>query len=211
MADDYRNTEYCKPLGDVTSRKNNVVKLIKADHPKARDMHAYISKNEGPYKGEFIKAYNGKCAYCGVSIDIVPRRYFEIDHFIYQESPRFTRKADAGYIDNLVLACHRCNHAKSDLEFPDSVHKYLHPDQSDFITTFIRDEDYYIRISESKKDDPATVKFYNQLEFGSDIHRLDYLLLNMRGLRDQISETSPAQKYLSEAIDLLQGKRNWIG
>ena len=211
MTDDYRNTEYCEPLGDVASRKNSVVEHIMADHPRARDMHAYISKNNSSYKSEFIKAYNGKCAYCGVSIDIVPRRYFEIDHFIYKEAPRFAKKEDAGYIDNLVLACHRCNHAKSDLAFSDTAHEYLHPDKPHIASAFFRDDRYYIRISESKKDNQEIVKFYNQLELGADIRRLDYLLLNMRGLRNKISEASPAQKYLSEAIDLLQGKRNWAG
>lgn len=211
MADDYRNTEYCSPLGDVKTRKNNVVDMLKKDHPKAKDMHAYISKNEEPYKTAFIKAYNGKCAYCGVSIDIIPKRYFEIDHFIFKEDPRFAKKADAGYIDNLVLACHRCNHSKGDHKIDDAAHEYLHPDMPNIATTFIRDEDFYIRVSDLKKDDQQANEFYEQLKLAADVCRLDYLLLNMRGLRAELGETSPAHKYLSDAIELLQKKRNLVG
>ena len=46
MDDDYRNTEYCEPLGDVRNRKNTVVAMVREDHPRARDMHEYISKND---------------------------------------------------------------------------------------------------------------------------------------------------------------------
>mgnify|MGYP000060833833 CR=1 FL=1 len=40
-----------------------------------------ISDNSQKFKLEFIKAYNGKCAYCGASIDLIKRTEFEIDHF----------------------------------------------------------------------------------------------------------------------------------
>ena len=30
---------------------------------------------------EFMKIYNDKCAYCGVSNDLLPKNYFEVDHF----------------------------------------------------------------------------------------------------------------------------------
>lgn len=211
MADDYRNTEYCIPLGDVKSRKNTVVDMVKKDHPKVKDMHAYISQNEKPYKTAFIKAYNGKCAYCGVSIDIVPKSCFEVDHFISKKDPRFAKKADAGYIDNLVLACHRCNHSKGDYTIADSACGYLHPDMPGIATTFILDEDFYIRVSDLKKDDQEANGLYEQLELASDVCRLDYLLLNMIGLRKEIGEASPAHKYLSDAIELLQKKRNLVG
>ena len=191
MLDDYRNTEFCPQLMDIEDRKKTVVDLIKRDYPKARDMHAYISKNKEPYKRVFIRAYNGKCSYCGVSISIIPMDSFEIDHFIYKEDPRFKTKADAGYIENLVLACHRCNHAKSSLAVPDEFHEYLHPDKPGIRETFVRDDD-----------------FYNKLELGAEVHRLDFLLINMLGLQTKIPENSTANKIMGEAITLLQGKRN---
>lgn len=205
---DYRNTEFCEPITDIAKKKNKVVELVREGHPRRRDMHAYISNNDGPYKKEFIKAYSGKCAYCGVTIAIAPKRYFEVDHFIYEKSPRFQTKADAGYIENLVLACQRCNRSKNSLEVPDSACEYLHPDKDEITETFLRDEDFYIRLSEKRADDESSKAFYKQLGLGSDLRRLDHLLLNMRGLRTVISKSSPAYNHLSEAIDFLQMKRN---
>ena len=59
---------------------------IKAVHPRAKDMHAYIRQNDASYKAEFMRAYNCKCDYCGASIDILPKEMFEIDHFVYEKS-----------------------------------------------------------------------------------------------------------------------------
>lgn len=211
MDDDYRNTEYCEPLGDIGHRKNNVVAMVMKDHPGARDLHRYISKNDSEYKKKFIKAYHGKCAYCGVSIAIVPKQFFEVDHFIYRKSSKFNSKEESGFIDNLVLACHRCNHEKGALEISDSACEYLHPDKPGIKDTFIRDSDFYIRISDGKKMDPNVKKFYEKLDLGAEVHRLDYLLMSMRGLRTQIEGNSAAYKYITEAIDILQTKRNLDG
>lgn len=208
MLDDYRNTEYCPQLIDIGDRKKAVVDMIKRAHPYARDMHVYVSKNKEPYKRAFIEAYNGKCSYCGASILIIPIDSFEIDHFIYKEDPRFKTKADAGYIENLVLACHRCNRAKSSLVVPDELHKYLHPDKPGIRETFIRDDDFYIKISAEKSEDEDIRRFYDKLELGAEVHRLDFLLINMLGLQTKIPETSTANKTMGEAIKLLQSKRN---
>lgn len=208
MLADYRNTEFCPQLGDIEERKQTVVDMIKCDYPKARDMHAYISKNKSPYKRAFIDAYNGKCSYCGVTISIIPKDSFEIDHFIYKEDPRFKSKADAGYIENLVLACHKCNHAKSSFLVPDETHEYLHPDKPGIIGSFVRNDDFYIKIASDKSGDEHVKHFYDQLDLGAEVHRLDFLLINMRGLQTKIPAESTAHKTMGEAIALLQTKRN---
>ena len=208
MTDDYRNTEFCPQLGNIEERKDHVVAMVKADHPGAWDMHRYISENKAPYKIAFIQAYNGKCAYCGVPLDIIPKDSFEIDHFIYKEDSRFKTKAAAGYIGNLVLACHKCNHAKSSFSIPDESHEYLHPDKPGIMDTFIRDDDFYIRVAPAKCTDVTTNCFYNQLDLGAEVHRLDFLLTSMRGLQTKIPESSTSHKAMSEAIALLQKKRN---
>ena len=212
MMRDYRNTEFCKSITDIAEKKNGVVELVKDGHPQRADMHTYISDNDSPYKIAFIEAYSGKCAYCGVTIAIAPKRYFEVDHFISKKSKRFNgSKAAAGYIENLVLACHKCNRAKGDLEIPDAAHEYLHPDKKGITDTFIRDEDFYIKLSDEKVNDEISIRFYTQLCLGAELLRLDYLLLNMRGLKNLISESSSGYKYLIDAIDLLQEKRNLSG
>lgn len=208
MLDDYRNTEFCPQLEDIAKRKQAVVDMVKHDHPRARDMHTYISQNKSSYKRAFIEAYNGKCSYCGVTISIIPKDSFEIDHFVYKKDPRFKSKADAGYIENLVLACHKCNHAKSSFSVPDETYEYLHPDKPGIRKSFIRDDDFYIKIAPGKGDDEYVKQFYDHLELGAEIHRLDYLLISMYGLRTKIPEESVAQKTLGETIAILQTKRN---
>ena len=95
---DYRRTKYCPVLVDIKEKKKKIEYLVKEEHPYAKDMHAYISDNSENFKVEFLKAYNMKCAYCGVSVDLIKKNEFEIDHFLYKKSPIFKSKKDAGYI-----------------------------------------------------------------------------------------------------------------
>lgn len=209
MADDYRNSKYCPKLTNLARKKNDVKDLVCKKHPRAKDMHTYISNNEDVFKQRFVEAYNGKCAYCGVSTEIIPWQMFEIDHLIPKEAVCFGKsKAKAGYIENLVLSCYDCNRAKSALELPDEDLHKIHPDETEITEAFIRDDKYYIRINEEKKNDNIIKVFYDKVDLGNQSHRLDYLLLNMRGLCKKITDKHPAHGKLMEAIDLLQHKRN---
>lgn len=212
MIEDYRNTPYCPKLHDLKQKKAEVRDQIAKDHPHASDMHTYISKNEEPYKQAFMNAYNYKCAYCGVSIAIIPKHSFEIDHVIYEKSKRFGgSKAKAGYIDNLVLACHNCNHLKGSLEYPDSMLPYVHPDSPQIAESYVRDEAYYIRVSAKMINNPVIVEFYNRLQLGSNLRRIDYLLMSMEGLKERIANNPQAYQMMQKSIDLLRKKRNVIG
>lgn len=212
MNKDYRNTKYCEPLSEIANKKKKVAAAIVKEHPHARDMHTYISPNDSEYKTEFMKAYNWKCSYCGVSIELIPKHMFEIDHFTYKESPRFGgSKAAAGYIENLVLSCHDCNHSKSSLEIPENMHCFLHPDSPKITDTFVRDEQYYIRINDEMKDNSIIEEFYEKLDLGNELHRIDYLLMNMKGLYNKVKDKSSRYNKLLEAIDLLQKRRNAMG
>lgn len=207
MADDYRNTKYCPSLTELSDKKNKVKEAILKEHPKAKDMYTYISNNNLEFKQQFIAAYNGKCSYCGVSLGIISWNMFEIDHFIPKNSARFKKKSQAGYIENLVLSCYNCNRAKSNLELPDVDYYKVFPDDLDICRSFIRDDDYYIRISEERSDDESVKLFYKKLGLGSQIHRLDYLLMNMIGLRDSLKSNLSAYIQLNEAIELMKKKR----
>lgn len=171
-------------------------------------MHTYISKNDAPYKAKFIKAYNGKCAYCGVSLDIISWKQFEIDHFINEKSSRFGgSKANAGYIENLVLSCYDCNRNKSDLELPDVDYVKVYPDEDEICKSFVRDEDFYIRVSEEMLDDKSVNLFYDQLQLGNQLRRLDYLLMSMYGLRNKMKDRPEIYTRLNETIEILKKKR----
>jgi 5-methylcytosine-specific restriction endonuclease McrA len=206
MANDYRATKYCPQIENLSSNKCKVADKIKTNHPRARDMHAYIRKNDDPYKIEFMEAYNFKCAYCGISIDLIPKEMFEIDHFIYLKS--FAKKSDAGYIENLVLACHSCNHQKSALPLPEADREFLHPDNDKITSTFIRDDQYYIKTSPEFNTNQTISAFYTTLGLDGEIRRLDYLLMNMIGLQRTLTDDSNAYSELGQAIDVLRQKRN---
>lgn len=212
MADDYRNTKYCPVLGDLSRKKQNVKNKVLGVHPKAKDMHAYIAKKELPFKKEFGKAYNLKCAYCGISVEIIPMEFFEIDHFIPKEAVQFGgSKANAGYIENLVFACRNCNRAKHDFECPAEDLSKINPDSIGILHSFMRDDMYYIRINDNRRNDRTVIHFYEKIKFGSQLHRIDYLLMNMLGLCNYLENKGHSCGALRKAIDLLRKKRNIMG
>jgi len=208
MDKDYRTTKYCPQIKDLKLKKQLVVDKIKNAHPRAKDMHAYIRVNEEPYKLEFMNAYNYKCAYCGASIDILSKEMFEIDHFIYEKS--FPKKADAGYIENLVLACHSCNHQKRAIPLPEEDREYLYPDAEKIQKVFKRDENYYIKIAEEFESNKTVNAFYKTIGFEGEIHRLDYLLMNMIGLQRRLKDQPKEYSKFGQAIDILRIKRNMM-
>ena len=205
---DYRRTKYCPELIDIQQKKNKVEDLIKTEHPYAKDMHSYISNNSQKFKIEFIKAYNGKCAYCGASIDLIKKSEFEIDHFLYEKAPVFATKKHAGYIDNLTLACHDCNHNKNAFWVDEEGFDELYPDGEKVKKVFIRDELYYIRINDEYKEKAIINEFYDKLRLGSELHRLDYLLMNIRGLQRVCEDNSELYAGLGKIFDVISQKRN---
>lgn len=210
MVDDYRNTRYCPELGDIKEKKKTIVEVVKAEHPGAEDMHTYISRNDEKYKPLFMKLYNWKCAYCGVSIDLIPKVLFEVDHFLYKKSLRFKSKKYAGYIDNLVLACHDCNHSKNSFDIVDGDYNSLYPDGEEIINTFYRDEKYYIKMSEVARRNCNIELFYEELKLGAEIHRLDYLLMNLIGFQREHEENVELYRTIGKTIDILRRRRNMI-
>lgn len=208
MINDYRNTKYCPELNDIENKKDSIVNTIKNAHPKAVDMHTYLSKNDVEYKNKFIKAYNGKCSYCGVSIELISKGSFEIDHYIYEKSPKFLSKKDAGYISNLVLACHDCNQKKSSFLIPDENYNVLYPDGDGIRNTFWRDEMYYIKISDALKGNQVVTDFYMQIQLGAEIHRLDFLLMSLLGLQKEHTDNEKLYVGIGKIIDILKVKRN---
>ena len=208
MTNDYRRTRYCPQLIGLEEHKKAVVAEILKDHPRVEDMHTYISKNDERYKSLFMKAYNGKCSYCGVSLALISKRMFEIDHFIYEKSPKFRTKKEAGYIENLVLACQDCNRNKSSFVVDDEYFAKLYPDGDQITSSFVRDDMYYIRISDAVSNDSTIKAFYEQLKLGSEMRRLDYLLMSMLGLQSKLDPDSDAYSKMGQAIKLLRTKRN---
>lgn len=205
---DYRRTKYCPELIDVPQKKKEVEKLVEKEHPNARDMHSYISNNSQKFKLEFIKAYNGKCAYCGASTDLIKKTEFEIDHFLYKKAPIFDTKKDVGDIKNLILSCHYCNHNKNSFWIEKEDIDNLNPDGEKIKNVFIRDDQYYIRINNEFKKNATIERFYNKLCLGSELHRLDYLIMNTIGLQRSCENDSDLYVGLGKILDVIRQKRN---
>lgn len=206
--EDYRRTEYCKPIDGIQERKNKVKQTVLRDHPRAKDLHRYVSNKGEKYKREFMDAYNYKCAYCGVSIELIPNTSFEIDHFVSLKSSRFFTKKDAGTIENLVLACHDCNHSKNNFDITEENEDDLNPDKKQILSNFCRDSMYYITPTESGKRKQSVLSFYGKLHLGSEIHRIDYLVMSMIGLQKTFKNKGKECIELANAISILKSKRN---
>nr|WP_295257127.1 HNH endonuclease [uncultured Blautia sp.] len=205
---DYRRTKYCPELINILEKKKNIEALVKKDHPYAKDMHTYISDNSKKYKREFLKIYNGKCAYCGASIDLMQKTEFEIDHFLYEKAPKFATKKDAGYVENLILACHDCNHNKSAFWINEEEYEELYPDGDKIKEVFIRDEQYYICINDKYRENTTIKEFYDKLRLSSELHRLDYLLMNIIGLQRLCEKNTELYSGLGRIMDIIRKKRN---
>lgn len=205
---DYRETKYCQDLSGIPERKSQFMEEFNKEHPRARDVHAYVSPNNSKYKTKFIDVYKGKCAYCGVSISLMPKEMFEIDHYLPKEMSRFKTKADAGYIENLILSCRTCNHNKSSFEISDELHNTLHPDYEEIKNAFYRDDLFYIRVSDGQPS--VAIQFYNQLQLGRETARIDYLLMCMRGFYERVANNPDIHDKVGQAIILLQSKRNYM-
>lgn len=209
MSNDYRRTKYDPLFVDLKLKKANVEDLVKKEHPRAKDMHKYISVNGRHFKKEFVKSYNGKCAYCGVSLDIIPMSLFQIDHFVFQQAEEFNEsKAASGSIDNLVLSCGNCNHNKRDFFIPVEERERLHPDNEGICSIFIRDDRYCIKIADNQLSNDVVKRYYENLKLNLEIHRLDYLLMSMIGLQTKLTDSHPSYAMLGQAIEMLKTKRN---
>lgn len=205
MNRDYRNTAYCKQLENVIEKKEKLEKMIKENHPRVKIIYNQVKSNEKKYKKIFMDIYNYKCSYCGNSIDNISSSLFEVDHYICETS--FTSKEEAGEISNLVLSCYDCNRSKRELLIQDSYKEVLNTDNGNIAKVFERDDDYYIKISNNYKNDEFVKSFYEKLKLSYESRRLDYLLMNIKGLCKKNSNREEIDK-LYKVIDKLQQKRN---
>lgn len=205
MKNDYRNTVYCPLLVELEKKKKILNEEICKAHPRARIIYNQIKDTNSSYKRKFMKIYNYKCSYCGNSIDNISSTLFEVDHYICESS--FASKEVAGKIENLVLACYDCNRSKSSFLIDKAYIDTLNPDREEIIDVFCRDDLYYIQISEKYKEDEYVKKFYEQLQLGYQVRRLDFLLMNIRGLCGRLDGKSQADK-LNVVLRKLQQKRN---
>lgn len=207
---DYRNTTYCPKFEYIDKKKADLKKkIIEEDHRTSRNFYELIRDNVD-YKKQYFKIYNYKCAYCGTSINILENGLFELDHF--------KNKADhddnVNDISNIILACKFCNRQKSSFNV-DNISELINPDNNEITKIFYRDKDYYIKIRAPFSENKDINDFYNKLKLNYQFRRLDFLLLNLKGLINKIKNLDFNNKekiytILLELKNTLQEKRNLI-
>lgn len=205
ITNDYRNTEYCPMLKNVEDKKKVLEEKIRLAHPRQKIMYNKVHNRNTTYNKEFCSIYNCKCAYCGVSMDILPATLFEVDHFVAESL--FDDKEEAGKVKNLVLSCYQCNRNKKEFEISGEYIEKLNTDDGKIANVFFRDDKYYIRIKDDYIEDATINGFYNQLQLVHQTRRLDYLLISMQGLHKKLEGTVQGGR-LAEAILTMQKKRN---
>ena len=205
MKNDYRNTIYCTVLENVDEKKKALKEKIQEEHPRVKIIYNQVKDRKGDYKSPFMEIYNYKCGYCGNSILNIGANLLEVDHYICESS--FASKEEAGKIENLVLACYDCNRSKLDLTMADEYIDMLNPDCDKIRNVFNRDDLYYIKISEEFEEDAFVKRFHEQLKLGYQTKRLDFLLMSIRGLCNEL-EGNPKLGELNSILIKLQEKRN---
>ncbi|MEW4353815.1 HNH endonuclease [Streptococcus pneumoniae] len=206
MKDDYRNTRYCVSNNNIVSDKNALENKIKSEHRRAKIIYNQINKKDSEYNKIFRNIYNNKCAYCGITTDVISSELFEIDHFVCEAS--FNGDSiNAGKINNLVLACKKCNRAKKDFIWDKGYSSKFNTDDKSITKLFYRDKDYYIRIEKKFTTDTTICNFHRKLKLYEEIRRLDFLLMNMHGFYNKYFTNINSDK-ISKCIVLLQQKRN---
>lgn len=204
---DYRNTKYCPAFKNIAEQKQALKSEIGKKHCGI-DLYPHISPNEGStYKPDFMRIYNHKCCYCGVQLPVIPKQLFEIDHFRHKKHTAYATSDLAGTIDNLVLACRKCNRSKSEFIIDDDDYAKLYPDDGSITKAFIRENNYYISVSPEMQNDKKVRAFYEKLKLNEEVRRLDYLLMNIRGLKEKSSNKPEIKSLLEKAYEILTNKR----
>ena len=83
----------------------------------------------------------------------------------------------------------------------------LNPDKKEIKKVFIRDDMFYIKISDCYLRDIAINEFYKKMYFQNETKRLDYLLLYIRGFIESKKAAEINDKLVVIANNL-QSKRN---
>lgn len=202
---DYRESNNKSFDWDVTNKKRYLLKDIRLKHPTLKNHYKLLYPHHTEVNKKFREIYNGKCAYCGVSVNILSADLFEIDHFICKKY--FKKNLNKGnHLDNLVFACRDCNRFKSDNYFNHKNSKMFNVDDGSICKCFYRDELYNIRIKKDFKNNDTVNNFYITMRFDSQIRRLNYLLDSMNDFYNEYSEVLDGTKFL-ECIKKLDDKR----
>lgn len=149
--------------------------------------------------------FSSRCCYCNIHRDTLGTAPFQIDHFIPKKHFEGIRDELLTQYNNLMLACPKCNRAKSDqyvgnIDSPTIENElFYNPEVTDYNSIFYRNELGGISSTDDKgKDMIKRLKLYRP------VHNYAWVLEQLSSLIDQIdtkiASTSGAEKKNLESI-----------
>ncbi len=217
---DYRfaGSQYNKSFFDLKEKKELYMKDLKRKHPRAKDIYNIIKTKSNTENEDFRYLYNNTCVYCGVNIKVIDSSKFEVDHVIPKSIlktkvtlPTYLSsytEAHIHNINNLVCSCQACNRWKTAFFCNDEKNTdILHPDEDKLHTIFFRNDNYEITMYEKYKDIEDIVQFYEMLKLGSQIRRIDYLLVEINDYIDSLDKTDKRYNLISDLLRKIERKR----
>jgi len=185
---DYRNTTFKVYEFQLVEKKQLFMKILREQHPRANNIHNIIKTRDNKLNIDFRTLYFEKCAYCGISTQVIDSSKFEVDHVI----PHSVLKINLGYsseeingIGNLVSSCQMCNREKQDFLCDKEIMNILHPDNGHLPKVFTRENDYSIVITSEYQGNKSIKEFYDKLRLSNQLRRLDYLIMEMKDFCDE--------------------------
>lgn len=172
---DYRLT-YAEDFSTLESDLSNLKLKITKNHPRITNF--YLNLKKANYKVELVSAFKYRCCYCGCSLY---QPLVEIDHIYSPTSEKINT------FENLAPSCCGCNNLKSNIVDNVAFANKINPITNIF-NCFIRNEDLSISISPAFISDNDIILFYNKLRLGSEIKRLDFLLICLQELSSRIKD-----------------------
>lgn len=194
---DYR-CAIVKKYANIKKFKKRLLAKINRKH-RTENHYSLIHPNNGQYKELFMQCYDNKCVYCGIPKGVIKNYEFEIDHFL----PKSNIDSNINKISNLVLSCNNCNRNKNGF-IP--IEDDLHPDNLKLQKIFKRNTNFEIIISDEYKNKKNVQDFYDKMKFDSIVHRLDFVLMYLRELIDQNTNSSIFNNEISIRLEAVYGK-----
>jgi hypothetical protein len=138
------------------------------------------------YKPSLRKDFKGRCAYCNLLEESITTP-FEVDHYIPRETFKDEWPELDTLYDNLILACKKCNIAKSSKFLGDISNKkiineeFYNPVEVDYGTIFYRNDAGGI-----DSDDPKGKDMITKLKLYKPIHNMAWICENINTTLEKI-------------------------
>lgn len=140
------------------------------------------------YRKDLEKDFHRRCCYCNLSEDTLGVIPFQIDHFIPKHIFKDKQNQMETQYSNLVLACPKCNRAKSDqykgdISSPEIVNElFYNPDEVDYNDIFYRNE-----VGGISSDDPKGKDIIIRLKLYRTIHNYAWIVEKLNNIIDALN------------------------